>query len=57
MTNRDKYLTKRNEYDLMMDILKNSACPVIAVSGDYPKCGDHNTCSECIRAWLNEEAK
>ena len=53
MTNREKYITKRNEYDLMMAIKeKTLRCPIIAVGGSTPKiyCDwyGHN-CSECIQ--------
>lgn len=35
MTNREKYITKRDEYDLMMEIKNRTReCPIKAVSGD-----------------------
>lgn len=67
MTNREKYITKRNEYDLMMTIYKNIAinvCPIEVVLGEHPDpkhglCwydGWDGKCDDCIQKWLNEEA-
>jgi len=67
MTNREKYIVKRNEYDLMMTICKNiaiNACPIKIVTGEHPDpkhglCwygGWSGKCDECIQRFLNEEA-
>lgn len=63
MKNRDRYILKVNEYDLMMNILNNighgTHCPIKAVSGiyDYNRCTNYSyQCWECVQAWLNEEA-
>ena len=65
MTNRDKYITKRNEYDLMLSILKSDICPIYAVAGLKEKlvtCWDvavrkpEVTCEECIQKWLNKKS-
>lgn len=63
MTNRKKYITKRNEYDLLCDIRKYThTCPVFAVSGDHPQgyhlygCAQNEEkCNRCIQTWLNKE--
>lgn len=65
MTNRERYITKRDEYDLMMTIHERSPfnCPIDLVGGIPPStdCREINlqqfkTCSDCIQRWLNEEA-
>lgn len=67
MTNREKFITKRNEYDLMMIIYENiaiNACPIEVISGEHPDpkhglCwygGWDGKCDECIQKWLNDEA-
>lgn len=60
MTNREKYITKRDEYDLMMTI-QSTGCPIWIVTGDAPSCWDNciedkEMCSSCVQQWLNEEA-
>lgn len=70
MKNRSRYITQRCDYDLMMEIAKNTkVCPIYAVSGlpaylhedtfclvvDYNR--NMKSCSECIQKWLNEEEK
>ncbi|WP_294471498.1 hypothetical protein [uncultured Ruminococcus sp.] len=65
MTNREKYITKRNEYDLMITIYeaKNFWCPIQIVGGKKPKClrrrnasgYPYSDCRNCIQEWLNEE--
>lgn len=59
MKNRDRFILKVNEYDLMMKILASTnKCPIKAITNDmhYNRCPKYNTnCSECIQAWLNEE--
>lgn len=70
MTNREKYITKRDEYDTMMEIGKvTEYCPIYAVVGDdipyemrkrlaEKGCSEYSEaeCSECIQKWLNQEA-
>ena len=69
MTNREKYITKRNEYDMMMTILENGGtyCPIKAISGKYSSdricrknLANHETirksCGICVQRFLNEEA-
>ena len=66
MTNREKYITKRDEYDLMMTIAENiqgigTFCPIKAIGGKRPPC-KHVTqsflmmrdCETCVQRWLNE---
>ena len=60
MTNREKYISKRDEYDLLCLIA------IYGVGMNYDFCvldalrakGGHceNSCQECIQHWLNEEA-
>jgi hypothetical protein len=63
MKNRERYITQRNEYDLMMDITDNTnVCPIIALTGKYPDDGygcrhSDDKCPDCLQAWLNEEEK
>lgn len=71
MTNREKYITKRDEYDLMMAIAKNiqgigTFCPITAVGGKRPPCKcKHDTqsslmmrdCETCVQIFLNKEAE
>lgn len=61
MKNRDKYILKVNEYDLLIRIQAVMAgCVLEALTGkDYPcpddKCCMLSTCKACIQKWLNEE--
>lgn len=62
MKNRDRYILKVNEYDLLMNIHKNiehgTHCPIKAVSGEYTydRCLSNTySCSECVQKWLNED--
>ena len=68
MTNREKYITKRNEYDMMMTILENGGtyCPIKAISGKYSSdricrknLANHETirksCGICVQKFLNEQ--
>lgn len=65
MKNREKYFTKQCEYDLMMNIERNTgSCPIRAVAGisreeKIMRCFRyvHDGCSKCIQNWLNEEVK
>ena len=66
MKNRDRYILKVNEYDMMMNIYDScKTCPIRTVSGvmHYDRCPKYNNhsnmrenCSECIQKWLNEES-
>lgn len=61
MTNRERYITKRDEYDLMMTIQK-TGCPIWIVMGETPPCWDNcvedeDRCGICVQRWLNEEAR
>jgi hypothetical protein len=65
MKNRDRYILKVNEYDLMMRILTNIQytdvrCPVYVVAGKHgeysDRCKKYNwQCDKCCQSWLNEE--
>lgn len=66
MKNRDRYILKVNEYDLLC-ILQvafgggRCQCVIEALMGkDYPcpddKCCTLETCKVCIQEWLNMEA-
>lgn len=68
MTNRERYITKRNEYDLMMTIAENiqelgTFCPIKAISGKARACiitdskPPMRDCERCIQKFLNEEVK
>lgn len=62
MTNRDK-INKTCIYDLMMQIGgRTSICPVLLFGGTIPpkysaRCEIPKHCDECVRIWLNKEAK
>ena len=63
MKNRDRYILHRNEYDLMLDIEKNTGiCPIRTVAGiskeeKIMRCFGyvHDGCEVCVQEWLNEE--
>ena len=63
MKNRDRFILHRNEYDLMLDIEKNTGiCPIRAVEGikreeKILRCVSyvHGGCEVCVQEWLNEE--
>lgn len=65
MKNREYYITKKNEYDLMKTIYfnKHKYCPIEIIGAEKPKCipsiyGLAQTdCEKCIQNWLNEEKK
>lgn len=68
MTNRQKYFTQRNEYDLLMDLnisilsndyrcVKECLTDEYQYQGHHRCCLEHENCSECLQNWLNEEAK
>ena len=65
MTNRDRYILKRNECDILMEIQAALAhgekCIVDAITGKVRDCTNYNqrdleVCDKCIQAWLNEES-
>lgn len=65
MKNRDRYILKVNEYDMLVKMQENifySGCYCIIdalTGGVYPCKNDKmcmpDTCKECIQKWLNEE--
>lgn len=70
MTNRERYITKRNQYDLMLTIAENISgidtfCAIRAVCGRKRPCeytqSKNGTlmrdCPSCIQKWLNEESE
>ena len=61
MTNREKYIIKRDEYDLMMAIAEaQPCCPINVIGGDWIECENElpfGNCKECIQKWLNDESK
>lgn len=65
MTNRDRYILKRNERDMLMEIQTALAygekCIIDAIAGKVRDCtnysrGDLEVCDKCIQFWLNEES-
>lgn len=70
MTNRERYITKRNEYDIMMTIANSVMCPIAVIADKVPiewneclnngkDCYDWRTnlCSLCTQSWLNKESE
>ena len=64
MKNRDHYILKVNEYDLLVKIqatmLSHNCCVIDALTGissPCDKCCMLSTCESCIQKWLNEEHK
>lgn len=71
MTNRDRYILKANEHDILLKIQCSiyagyNACAIDLVSGNLHMCPDEMkgkyeiddrlvVCSKCIQKWLNEE--
>ncbi len=64
MKNRDRYILKVNEYDMLIKIqatmLSNNCCVIDALAGI--KCPNDkvcmlDTCRECIQKFLNEESR
>lgn len=67
MTNRERYILKKNSYDMMVTISK-VVCPIWVLTGkepkewnvcphaanDWYKWGD-GKCDDCIQKFLNEE--
>lgn len=66
MKNRDRYILKVNEHDMLMKIQANiidgdCCCIIDALTGDiYPsedgKRCTLDACKECIQKWLNKES-
>lgn len=67
MKNRDRYITKVCEYDMLLningEIMDGKKCVIEALTGEYQygedkeRCissSDRN-CSGCIQSWLNKE--
>lgn len=61
MTNRDKYFTKHNPYDLLITIHKNTTeCAIMLVTGcANPPCpkDSEETCEQCLQKWFNSHAE
>ena len=67
MTNRERYILRVNELDLMMQIQENlkyydTGCPIFIISrtdDEYGKrCRKHEwNCEKCCQEWLNEEVQ
>lgn len=64
--NRERFILKRNEYDLMMTIADNAddRCPMVVLGAKQPnKCIPderyefRTRCDLCCERWLNEEYK
>lgn len=65
MRNRKKFITNRNEYDMLCDIqlglLHGERCVLDALTAETNICssqvGDdsYKQCCECIQKWLNKE--
>lgn len=36
MTNRERYITKSNEYDIMMTIANSAICPIAVITDKVP---------------------
>ena len=67
MTNREKYILQRNEYDMLCGLQAAFGsglcqCVIEALTAKEQPCGDYRVmnfevCCQCIQQWLNEEAK
>jgi hypothetical protein len=71
MKNRDRYILKVNEYDMLMNMQKNiqncySCCALDVITGKMINCPEEmkgkvgeqsrlEVCGKCIQKWLNEE--
>jgi len=71
MKNRDRYILKVNEYDMLISMQKNiqncySCCALDVITGKMINCPEEMknkvgqesrlaVCSQCIQKWLNEE--
>lgn len=61
MTNRERYILKMSEYDMLVKIQANiidgcCCCVIDALTGGGYPCKDSN-CQECIQKWLNKESE
>ena len=63
MKNRDRYINRVSEYDVLCKIqatmLTYNCCVIAALSGEscpHDKCCTLDTCRECLADWLNREA-
>jgi hypothetical protein len=63
MKNRDKYINKVNECDMLVKIqatmLSYNCCVIEALAGiscQDSKICSLSTCQSCIQAWLNKDA-
>lgn len=72
MTNREKYIIKHNEHDMLMHIYdrtRGNLCPLCVISDmataehsarchRYHDMSDdrRRRCAECVQDWLNREA-
>ena len=58
MKNRDRYILKVNEADLLLkiqyEIEHGETCIINALTGEERYCT--TDCDTCIRKWLNEES-
>lgn len=64
MKNRERYISQRNEYDLLREIqatmLSNNCCVIEAlvnIKCQHDKECMLDTCCECIQKWLNEDER
>lgn len=63
MTNRERYILRVNEYDMLVKIQAVMAgCVIEALTAKEYKCPDDkvcmlSTCEECIQKFLNEESR
>ena len=65
MKNRDRYILKNNEYDMLCRIQRNIMyglcnCVIDAITGKHYPCENDKicmpeTCEACILEWLNAE--
>lgn len=67
MKNREQYITKRNEYDMLcsaqLALLCGEKCVIAALSAQRRSCPIMNEnedawqrCCRCIQRWLNEDS-
>lgn len=65
MTNRDRYIMTKNEYDrlckVQASLLEGCNCVIDALTGEIypcPKCNlDIECCNKCIAEWLNKKER
>lgn len=62
LKNRDKYILKANEYDMLVAIQTalnyGERCVLDALTQETNNCiykSNQKDCKECIQAWLNKE--